>query len=54
MATVYKIEIKLVSPFVNHDESYIEKLFKDFLTNHVDENTAQRFESIEVDVEKIA
>ena len=46
MATVYKIQIKAVSPFINYSETYITEMFEKFLKE-------QKFEATEIDVERL-
>lgn len=53
MATIYKIEIKTVSPFMAWSEDYMTKLFKKFLKEYEDELTGMKFESTEVKVKKL-
>lgn len=52
MATVYKIKIKTVSPFVAYDEEYVKKIFEDFLKTYRDKETKLGFESTEIEVIK--
>ena len=52
MATVYKIEIKTVSPWVNYSEEDIKKMFKKFLDESRNDKV-MGFESTEINVEKI-
>ena len=53
MATIYKIEIKTVSPFMNWDEAYITKMFEIFLKEYKDSMTGMKFESTEIKVERL-
>ena len=53
MATIYKIKIKTVSPFMSWDETYMTKMFEKFLRDYKDEMTGMKFESTEVKVEKL-
>ena len=53
MATVYKIEIETVSPWVSHPEEHIKELFEKFLEEYED-NNGMGFESTEVEVKRIA
>lgn len=46
MATVYKIQIKTVSAFINYNEKYITEMFEKFLKQ-------QKFEATEIDVERL-
>lgn len=52
MATIYKIKIKTVSPFIDHGTKHVEKILKEFLETYKDEKTGLGFESTEVKVEK--
>ncbi len=52
MATVYNIEIKTVSAFVNYPEKEIENLFQDFLKTYKNSNTNLGFESTEIKIKK--
>lgn len=52
MATIYNIQIKTVSPFVNYTEQEIENLFKQFLLDYKNPTTGLKFESTEIIVEK--
>ena len=54
MATVYKIQIKTVSAFVNYNEEYVKKIFEKFLKEYKDDVTELGFESTEIEVEKTA
>lgn len=54
MATVYKIKIKTVSAWVNYNEDYIKKMFENFMKEYKDEFTQHKFESTEIEVEKVA
>lgn len=53
MATLYKIKIKTVSPFMNWDEKYMTDMFKEFLKNYEDPMTGMKFESTEVKVKRL-
>lgn len=53
MATIYKIKIKTVNPFMNWDEAYITKMFEVFLKEYEDEMVGMRFESTEVKVKRL-
>lgn len=53
MATIYKIRIKTVSPFMNWDENYMTKMFETFLKEYEDEMTGMKFESTEIKVERL-
>jgi hypothetical protein len=48
MATVYKIEIKTVSAWVNHPPEYIEKVISKLLEN----NNSVHFENTEIIVKR--
>jgi hypothetical protein len=52
MATIYKIKIKTVSPFVSYDEKYIKEMFEKFLKEYKDKETKLGFESTEIKVER--
>jgi len=52
MATLYKIEIKTVSAFVNYDEKYMTEMFMDFITKYKDPKTKLGFEATEIDVQR--
>lgn len=52
MATIYKIEVKTVSPFIAYDEKYIKEMFQKFLKEYRDKKTGMKFESTEVKVER--
>ena len=52
MATVYKIKIKTVSPWVNYPEKEIQKLFENFVESLEDVKTRNKFESTEVEVKR--
>lgn len=54
MATVYKIEIETVSPWVNYPPEQIKEMFEKFLEEFEDENTSNKFECTEVKVKRIA
>jgi hypothetical protein len=51
MATLYKIQIKTVSPFVAYDEHYIREMFDKFIRNYKDHNNGMGFEATEIEVE---
>jgi hypothetical protein len=53
MATVYKIQIKTVSPFINYSEDYVAEMFERFLKDYKDPQTEMKFESTEIDVERL-
>jgi hypothetical protein len=53
MATKYKIKIKTVSPFMNWSEVYMTQMFKKFLEEYEDEMTGMKFESTEIEVERL-
>lgn len=53
MATMYKIKIKTVSPFMNWDEDYMIKMFEIFLRDYEDDMTGMKFESTEIKVERL-
>lgn len=46
MATVYKIQIKTVSPFINYSEKFMTEMFERFLRE-------QKFEATEIDVQRL-
>jgi hypothetical protein len=52
MATVYKIKIKTVSAFCNHNEKYIKEMLKKFLKEYKDKDTNTGFENTEIEVER--
>jgi hypothetical protein len=54
MATLYKIEIKTVSPFSNFSEDHMASLFRMFLQDYRHPITGLGFEGTEIDVKKIA
>ena len=54
MATVYKVEIKLTSPWVNYKEEYIEKIFQDALDKIEMTQESDVFENIEIKVDRVA
>lgn len=54
MATLYKIEIETVSPWVAHPEKDIEEIFKKFLDEYEDEEYPSAcFESTKIKVKRI-
>lgn len=53
MATVYKIQIKTVSPFINYSEKYMTEMFEKFLKEYRDYDTDMWFEATEIDVERL-
>jgi hypothetical protein len=53
MATIYKIEIKTVSPFMAYSEEYVTLMFKMFLKEYEDDMTGMKFESTEIKVERL-
>jgi len=53
MATVYKIKIKTVSPFLSYTEKDITKIFEKFLKDYRDKHTGLGFEATEIDVERL-
>jgi hypothetical protein len=52
MATIYKINIKTVSPFISYNEKYIKEMFEKFLNEYKDKETKLGFESTVIDVER--
>ena len=48
MATIYKIKIKTVSPWVNYNEDYMKKLFEKFI------NELSQFDNIEIEVKRVS
>jgi hypothetical protein len=52
MASIYKINIKTVSPFSSYDTEYVKNMFEEFLKKYRDEKTGLKFESTEIEVEK--
>ena len=52
MATIYKINIKTVSPWSAYPKEYVEEMFKKFLDEYKDPKTGLGFEGTEVEVEK--
>lgn len=53
MATLYKIQIKTVSPFISYNEAYMVEMFEKFLKEYRDEKTKLGFEGTEIDVERL-
>lgn len=53
MATVYKIKIKTVSPFLAYTEKDITLIFNKFLEEYKDKHTGLGFEATEIDVERL-
>jgi len=53
MATLYKIKIKTVSPFMSWSEKYMIEMFEKFLKEYEDPMTGMKFEATEIDVEKL-
>ena len=53
MATIYNIKIKTVSAFAAYDEEYVKKMFEKFLRDYRDPKNRMKFESTEIEVEKI-
>lgn len=54
MATVYKIEIEMVSAFVSYDEETIKSILENFLKEYKDDKTKLGFENIKTEVKIIA
>lgn len=54
MATVYKIEIETVSPWVSYNEEDMKQMFEEFLSTYEFEGRDRPFESTTVNVEIIA
>jgi len=52
MATVYNIEIKTVSAFVNYNEKYMEEMFSKFLEDYKDKDNNLGFECTEIKVKR--
>lgn len=52
MATIYKIEIEMVSPWVNYDEETIKQVFEDLLKKRKIDKLKQldRLEGIEIKI----
>lgn len=53
MATLYKIKIKTVSPFINYNEGHITEIIDKFLKEYRDPKTGLGFEGTEIDVERV-
>jgi hypothetical protein len=53
MATIYKVKIKTVSPWISFNEEYMEKMFEKFLKEYKDEKTGLGFECTEIEVKRI-
>lgn len=53
MATIYKIKIKTVSPFLSYSEDQIKEIVTKLLGQYQDKTTGLKFESTEVEVTKI-
>lgn len=53
MATVYNIKIKTVSPFCAYSNERMKEIVGKLFNEYVNEDTQQRFENTEVNVEEI-
>jgi len=53
MATLYKIKIKTVSPFINYNEGHITEIIDKFLKEYRDPKTGLGFEGTEIDVKRV-
>lgn len=52
MATIYKIKIKTVSPFISYTEEQVKEIIIELLKQYQDNTTGLKFESTEVEVAK--
>lgn len=53
MATIYKAQIKFVSPFVNYSKRDIITILEKFLKEYKNKQNGLGFEGIEIDAEKL-
>lgn len=53
MATLYKIQIKTISPFINYSEEYMTEMFEKFMKEYRDYDTGMKFEATEIEVERL-